>query len=79
VRIVMPRGFSPKRLPEARRIDTPFGSFAVTVSQRGRDVELQTALTVKRHRIGRGEYPAFRKFCLDVDAAVGQELVLSRE
>ena len=34
---------------------------------------------VKRHRIARAEYPAFRRFCLDVDAAVGQELVITHE
>jgi transglutaminase-like putative cysteine protease len=79
VRIQLPKGFAPKRLPEARRIETPFGTFAVTVEQRGREVALSTALTVKRHRIARGEYAAFRKFCLDVDAAVGQELVIVRE
>jgi hypothetical protein len=30
---------------------------------------------VARHRIPRGEYPAFRRFLLDVDAAANQEIV----
>src|SRR5688572_17003863 len=79
VQIALPRGFSPKRLPEARRIATPFGTFAVTVERRGQSVELTAALTMTRHKIGRADYAAFRKFCLEVDAAVGQELVITHE
>jgi tetratricopeptide (TPR) repeat protein len=79
VEIALPKGYTPKRLPEARRIDTPFGTFAVTVERRGQEVALTTALKVSRHRIGRKEYAAFRQFCLDVDAAAGQELVLVHE
>ncbi|MSP59076.1 MAG: DUF3857 domain-containing protein [Myxococcales bacterium] len=79
VAIALPAGYAPKRLPEARRIDTPFGTFAVTVEGHGQEVLLTTALKVNRHRISRAEYAAFRRFCLDVDAAVGQELVITHE
>ena len=40
---------------------------------------LATSLRVRKHRIAPSEYPAFRRFCLAVDAAVGQELVISHE
>ncbi len=79
VRIALPKGYTPKRLPEAKRIETPFGTFALTVERHGQEVDLTTALKVSRHRIKRGEYAAFRRFCLDVDAAAGQELVLGHE
>ena len=67
------------RLLTADGFDTPFGSFAVTVERKGQEVNLTTALKVSRHRINRSEYAAFRQFCLDVDAAAGQELVLVHE
>ncbi len=79
VAIALPKGWAPRRLPETRHIETPFGSFAVSVGRKGQEVEVSTALKMNRHRIGRADYAAFRKFCLDVDAAMGQELVLTHE
>ncbi len=79
VAIVLPKGYTAKRLPEPRRIEGPFGSFAVTVERVAGEVALRGTLQLSRHRIGRAEYPEFRRFCREVDAAVGQELVIERE
>src|SRR5205085_1599657 len=43
VSVVLPDGFAPRRLPEARRIDSPFGTFTLTVERDGREVRLHTA------------------------------------
>ena len=43
--------------------------------EKGRVVVTAT-LQVDRHRIATADYEAFRRFCADIDAAVGQELVI---
>ena len=78
VTVALPAGFTVKRLPETRTVEAPFGRFTLTAHQRPGAVEVEAALQVDRHRIAREDYAAFRRFCADVDAAVGQELVLGR-
>ena len=79
VSLTLPSGWAPRRSPEARHIESPFGSFTMTVERSGQKLVLATSLKVTRHRIPPSEYPAFRKFCLDADRALGQELVIGHE
>ena len=79
VTYVLPAGYAPKRLPEPRRIESPFGRFVLAVERSGGEVLVRSVLTVLRHRVTRAEYPAFRRFCLEVDHAVEQALVLGGE
>ena len=77
--VKLPAGFTLKRLPERRQIEGPFGSFTLSSVESARGVVAVTgALTVQTHRIRQKDYPAFRRFCAEVDAAVVQELVLER-
>jgi cellulose synthase operon protein C len=78
VTVTLPAGMAVKRLPEARSVEAPFGRFTLTAAQKGGSVEVVAALEVDRHRIAREDYAAFRRFCADVDAAVGQELVVGK-
>jgi transglutaminase-like putative cysteine protease/tetratricopeptide (TPR) repeat protein len=78
VTVTLPAGWAVRRLPEARTVAAPFGRFTLVARPRGGTVEIVAALEVDRHRIAREDYAAFRKFCADVDAAVGQELVLGK-
>ncbi len=78
VTVALPPGFAVKRLPEARSVAAPFGRFTLTATEKGGAVEVVAALEVDRHRIAREDYPAFRRFCADVDAAIGQELVVGK-
>ena len=71
-------GFQPRRLPEPRTAEAPFGRFSLTVEAKGREVSVTATLEVKRHRISKEDYPAFRRFCAEVDAAVAQDLTLGR-
>lgn len=75
----LPAGMRLERLPEPRVVESPFGSFSLSVVRQGRVVTVSSLLTVRRHRIARGDYAAFRRFCLDVDAAVAQSLVIAHE
>lgn len=76
--VKLPGGWAVRRLPEPRTVTAPFGRFTIAARPRGATVEIAAELEVDRHRIAREDYSAFRKFCADVDAAVGQELVLGR-
>ena len=77
--IVLPDGYAPRRLPEARKIESRFGSFTLAVERQGREVLLSSSLRVVTHRIAQRDYAAFRRFCGEVDGAVGQTLALVHE
>jgi transglutaminase-like putative cysteine protease len=78
VTVSLPAGYKSVRLPDARTVEAPFGRFTLTATDKGGAVEVVAALEVDRHRIAREDYPAFRRFCADVDAAIGQELVVGK-
>ena len=77
VAVRLPSGWSAVRLPEARKLESPFGKFTFAAERRGAEVVVTAALEVTRHRIARADYAAFRAFCAAIDAAVSQELVVS--
>ena len=70
----LPAGWKPERLPAPRKLETPFGSFEIQAEASGSRVTVQAHLVVSKHRIAKSQYPAFRKFLLDVDAAANQEV-----
>jgi tetratricopeptide (TPR) repeat protein len=76
--ITLPAGFTPRRVPEPRTIEGPFGRFQLTTRVLPGAVEVSARLEVTRHRIARADYSAFRRFCGEVDAAVGEPLVLEQ-
>jgi hypothetical protein len=73
VTLTVPSSLHVRRLPEARRIRSPYGQFEMTVTQTGNTVVIKALL-----RVGKDEYPEFRRFCTEVDSAVTQELVVGR-
>jgi hypothetical protein len=78
VTVTVPAGMTVKRLPEARTVSTPFGKFTLEAKRVGDAVEVTSALEVGRHRIAREDYAAFRGFCAEVDAALGQDVVMGK-
>jgi hypothetical protein len=72
-----------RRLPESRHLESAFGRFDFSVEQRrggaATEVVIKAELRVDSHRIAVADYPAFRRFCSEVDSAVAQELVVGRE
>jgi hypothetical protein len=71
----LPRGWHAQRLPETRKLETPYGQFELSTESDGAHVKVTTHLVVSKHRVARGEYAGFRRFLLDVDAALNQEIV----
>jgi len=75
----LPPGLTARRLPEPRQITSPFGRFDLNVTRSDNQITVKATLRIDRHRIGRDEYAAFRRFCTDVDGAVAQELVVAHD
>ena len=72
----LPRGFTVKRVPEPRSVESPVGRFTLAVQPRGGEVVLWSTLEVNRHRIAQKDYDEFRELCRKVDELVGQELTV---
>jgi cellulose synthase operon protein C len=61
--------------PPARRVvETPFGRFSLGVEIDGSVLRVRSSLDVVRARIGAEDYPRFRAFLLEVDAALGNPI-----
>ena len=71
----LPKGWRAQRLPATRKLETPFGQFELSAEADGGKVTVTTHLVVSKHRVSKGDYAGFRRFLLDVDAALNQEIV----
>jgi len=60
--------------PARRTIDGPFGHFSLEVEMDGAVVRVRSSLNVTRARISADDYPRFRAFLMEVDAALGSPL-----
>jgi hypothetical protein len=54
-----------------------FGSYSVKTTQDGREVVITSRLALEVTRIAPADYPAFRKFCQEVDQAMSHRLLVS--
>lgn len=72
----LPEGAHIVLAPGSRTISSRFGEFSLSLDDRGSDVEIKTALVVRKTRIEPSEYPAFRAFLRDTDALLSERLVV---
>jgi transglutaminase-like putative cysteine protease/Flp pilus assembly protein TadD len=64
--------------PPARRlIEGPFGKFTLDIEIDGAVLRVRSSLNVERARIAPEDYPRFRAFLLEVDAALGSPIGVS--
>ncbi|MDA0935019.1 MAG: DUF3857 domain-containing protein [Planctomycetota bacterium] len=79
IRYRLPAGFTPVGLPEPVELEAPFGRFTLAWRLDGQDlvVERVRALTVPR--IEAQEYPEFREFAAQADAADARTVLVRRE
>lgn len=79
IRYRLPDGYMPVSLPEPVDLDAPFGRFALSWRLDGRElvVERVRALTVPR--IEAQEYPGFREFAAQADAADARTVLVRQE
>ena len=67
IEIVAPEGLTARAAP-ARKVETPFGTFARTERAAGRTLVREDRLEVARGRIAPAQYPDFASFAAAVDA-----------
>jgi len=72
IEYTIPRAMKFTQLPQARRVDSDFGSFELTVESNERTATVSTTIEFSRSRIEPGEYEAFREFVREIDAALAQ-------
>lgn len=76
----LPPGTRVGRLPAGLVAESPFGRFRLEISvDDGRVVRVRSALDITRHRLTPAEYPRFRQFLGDIDAALGDRIVVQKE
>jgi hypothetical protein len=63
--------------PSPRAVDSPFGRFRLDIEVDGDVVRVRSALDVTRARISPDDYPRFRAFLGEVDAALDERLVVA--
>ena len=75
----LPAGWRLARVaaPAPRAVDSPFGRFRLDVDVDGEVVRVRSSLDVTRVRISPDDYPRFRAFLGEVDAALDERLVVA--
>ncbi len=76
--IHLPVGATARDLPRSQTIVTPFGKLVLAIEVRGLTLVARTDIRFDVARVEPKDYPAFRAFCAEVDAALGQRLTWSR-
>jgi hypothetical protein len=75
----LPPGWEVASLLPARAAESPFGRFELSVAvERAGEVRVRSFLDVTRHRITPGDYPRFRAFLNDIDAALAGHVTIRK-
>ena len=74
----VPTGYRIRGLPGARHIRARYGDFELKVAEEGGAVRVSYRMRVSEPRIPASEYEGFRRFLLEVDAALNEVIVLER-
>jgi hypothetical protein len=72
----IPEGYRPVSVPEAARLETPFGKAETEWSVRGTEIEHKCRIEWQAVRVTPREYPKFREFCRELDRIEQERVVL---
>jgi cellulose synthase operon protein C len=75
--IKLPTGAKISAMPGPTSSTTPFGAFWLSVEPITGGARIKASITMTKTRVAVAEYPAFRAWCEQVDAALAQRLVVS--
>jgi tetratricopeptide (TPR) repeat protein/transglutaminase-like putative cysteine protease len=75
--IKLPAGKKLESAPPDAKGSSPFGSYSVEVEKTPAQVTVKSRVELRTGRVTPQQYPAFKKFCEDVDRALGGRLVVS--
>ena len=74
IHFALPANASVEELPHTRSINTPFGSALLRYEQRANEIVISTSVQFRQYRIAAADYPAFRDFCSQIEAAFRSEV-----
>jgi hypothetical protein len=74
--VELPAGARVISAPDPARIDTPFGYYSLAIEVKPDRVSVKGRLGLRVPRVKPADYPAFKRFCEDVDRALSQRLVI---
>ena len=72
----IPEALTTRSVPADESKDSPFGGFAVTTQQNGREITVHSKSNTKIPRVTPDEYGAFRQFARELDESQDREIVL---
>ncbi len=73
----LPKGWQVASAPETQSLEGPFGRFRLEVVAEAGVVRVRSALEVARVRVTPADYPRFRAFLAEVDAAIAQRVLVT--
>jgi tetratricopeptide (TPR) repeat protein len=79
IRYRLPDGYKPVGLPEPVALDAPFGRYALTWRMDGQDIVVERTRSLSVPRIEAQEYPGFREFAAQADAADARTVLVRPE
>ena len=75
----LPAGWEVASLPPSRSTESPFGKFQLDIAtERPGEVRVRSLLDVTQHRIAPADYPRFRAFLGEIDAALAGRISIRR-
>jgi len=74
---VIPAGASFNKVPSDWSANTPFGNASINYKRQGRELVVATSVQFRKLRIAPIEYPAFRRFCQEIEKAFHEEIAVS--
>jgi hypothetical protein len=79
IRYVLPKGRRFSQLPGKETIAGEFGKFALDVRKTADGAEIDATIELSKHRVGKGDYAAFREFLRRIDAALEQQFTIESD
>ena len=79
VQIKLPSGFTVDEVPDAVKLETPFGSYATSYEVKNNELVFKRKLSQQATTIAPGDYAAVRKFFESIRAAENAPVVLAKQ
>jgi hypothetical protein len=79
VRVQLPAGFTVDEVPDAVKIETPFGSYVTSYEVKNSELVFKRRLSQQATTIAAADYEVVRKFFESIRAAENSPLVLARK
>ena len=79
VQVKLPSGFTVDEVPDAVKIETPFGSYVTSYEVKNNELVFKRQLSQRATTIGPEDYPVVRKFYESIRAADNAPVVLAKQ